>query len=51
MFFLTHLFAKMFNRVSLTVVFMVFGAQNMVVIVSYGQGMLFRFNMSHEEAL
>ena len=32
-------------------VFMVLGAQNMVVVVSYGKGMLFSFKMSHEEAL
>ena len=49
--FLTYLFANLFNHVSLTVIFMVLGAQNMVVIVSYDQGMLFSFNMSHEEGL
>ena len=40
MFFLTHLFAKMFNHVSLTVFFIVLGAQNMVVVVSYSKGYL-----------
>ena len=50
-FFLTYFFAKIFYRVSLTVFFMVLGVQSMVVVVSYGQGMVLSFNMSHEEAL
>ena len=34
-----------------TVFFMVLGAQSMVVVVFYGQGMVLSFKMSHEEAL
>ena len=49
--FLAYFFAKIFYRVSLTVFFMVLGVQSMVVVVSYGQGMVLSFNMSHEEAL
>ena len=45
--FLTYFFAKIFHCVSLTVFFRVFGAQSMVVVVSYGQGMVLSFNMSH----
>ena len=49
--FLTYFFAKIFYRVSLTVFFMVLGVQSMVVVVSYGQGMVLSFKMSHGEAL
>ena len=40
-----------FNCMSLTVIFMVLGAQSMVIFVSFGQGMELSFKMSHEEAL
>ena len=40
----------MFNRVSLTVLFMVLGAQSIVVVVFYGQGMVLSFKMSRGEA-
>ena len=46
-----NFFAKTFNFRSLTVVFMVLGAQSMVIVVSYGQGMVLSFKMSHGEAL
>ena len=41
----------MFNCVSLRVSFMVLGAQTRVIFVSYGQGMVLSFKMSHGEAL
>ena len=50
-FFFTYLFAKMFNHVSLTVFFMVLGAQSMDVVVSYGRDMVLSFKMSRREAL
>ena len=43
--------ANIFNCVSLTVFFMVLGAHSMVIVVSYGQGMVLSFKMSHGEAL
>ena len=49
--FFTYLFAKIFNHVSLTVFFMVLGAQSMVVVVSYGQDMVLSFKMNNWEAL
>ena len=53
--FLAYFFAKIFHRMSLTVFFMVLGAQSKVVAVSYGKLLLFpmvlSFKMSHEEAL
>ena len=49
--FLAYFFAKIFHCKTLTVFFMVLGAQSKVVIVSYGQGMVLSFKTSHEEAL
>ena len=49
--FFTYFFAKIFHHVSLTVFFMVSGAQCMVVVVSYDHGMVLSFKMSHGEAL
>ena len=42
---------KIFYLVSLTEFFIVLGAQSMVAVVSYGQGMVLSFKMSHEEAV
>ena len=49
--FLINFFANIFKSVSLTVFFMVLGAQSMAVVVSYGEGMVLSFKMSHGEAL
>ena len=46
-----NFFAKIFKSVSLTVFFMVLGAQSIVIVLSYGQGMVLSFKMSHSEAL